>query len=217
MTDPYPELVIESRIGVCSVRDDTLLLAQLAHSAQPVPGKALDLGTGSGYVGLYLTQRGWQAEAVDLSPRSIELARRNATRNDINLAIYPSNLFDQVRGPYDVIAFNPPMRPTENEWSRLMTSTLRRSPRISGWLMRVLGDRLETGRLPFLTQVLSDSRRYLTSHGVTLLAITDAEADELARLEWVEQAHVTPIPNIPGQVIGEYHLDTQPRRTHPLA
>ena len=46
-------------IGVCPVREDTEMLA--AAAAEKAPGRALDLGTGTGYVAVYLALRGFDA------------------------------------------------------------------------------------------------------------------------------------------------------------
>jgi cyclopropane fatty-acyl-phospholipid synthase-like methyltransferase len=42
------------------------------------PGKALDLGCGTGTNCIYLAQRGWEAMGVDFVPRAISAARRKA-------------------------------------------------------------------------------------------------------------------------------------------
>ena len=148
-TQQLPELVIRDQVGVCGVRDDTRVLAEVAAAAA-VSGRALDLGTGTGYVGLYLAQLGWQVDAVDVSPRAVDLTRANAQANGLPMTVYVSNLFDEVQGTFDVIAFNPPMRPDESETSRLLTSVLRRSPRLSHLLMLLVGDRFESNRTDFL-------------------------------------------------------------------
>lgn len=207
---PLPELVIHDSVGVCGVRDDTRRMAEAAAASAP-PGRALDLGTGSGFIGLYLAQRGWQVDAVDVSPRAVELARQNALRNGLaaegrpgGVRVYQSNLFDQVQGPYDVIAFNPPMRPDENELSRVITSLLRRSPRVSGWLMKIVGERFESGRSPFLAQVVAEARQRLRPGGRLLLGISEEETVEIAALPGVHLAHVEPIPSMVRQVVAEF-------------
>ncbi|MCB0001266.1 MAG: methyltransferase, partial [Anaerolineae bacterium] len=139
--DTYPELIIEDAVGVCGVRDDTRTLAEAA-AADDAIGRALDLGAGTGYVGLYLAQRGWQVDAVDVSPRAVELVKRNADRTGLRMSVYQSDMFASVPGTFDAIAFNPPMRPDENELTRIATSLLRRSPRVSRALMALLGERL---------------------------------------------------------------------------
>lgn len=205
-----PELVIHDSVGVCGVRDDTRRMAEAAAASGP-PGRALDMGTGSGFIGLYLAQRGWQVDAVDVSPRAVELAQQNARRNGLAAAdrpggvrVFQSNLFDQVDGPYDVIAFNPPMRPDENELSRIVTSLLRRSPRVSGWLMKIVGERFESGRSPFLAQVVAEARLRLRPGGRLLLGISEEETAEIAALPGVTLARSQPLPSMVRQVVAEF-------------
>lgn len=207
MTNQFPELVISDNIGVCSVRDDTRALAEATARTRETPGRALDMGTGSGYVGLYLAQRGWIVDATDVSPRAVELARRNANHNGLALNIYASDLFAQVTGKFDAIAFNPPMRPTETEFSRLITALLRRNPRISGWLMRVVGRRFEHGRHAFLADVAAQARQYLNREGRLLMGISDEEASRLDALPGVHLVRSTPIPSMPRQDIYEFQFD----------
>jgi len=42
------------------------------------PGKALDLGCGTGTNAIYMTQHGWDVTAIDFVPRAIETARAKA-------------------------------------------------------------------------------------------------------------------------------------------
>jgi SAM-dependent methyltransferase len=44
------------------------------------PGRALDLGCGTGTNSVYLAQRGWDVTGVDMVPRALGLARRKAER-----------------------------------------------------------------------------------------------------------------------------------------
>ncbi|HSN78591.1 MAG TPA: methyltransferase [Anaerolineae bacterium] len=205
-----PPLRIHDSVGVCGVRNDTRLLAEIA-AGDGAPGRALDLGAGTGYVGLYLAQRGWQVDAVDISPRAVELAQANAERNGLaarsgpgGVRVYRSNLFDQVDGPFDVIAFNPPMRPDETELSRIVTSLLRRSPRVSAALMRLAGARLEGSRSPFLAAAVARARGHLRLGGRLVLAISDNEASELARLPGAQRGRSWPIPDMPRHEIVEF-------------
>lgn len=42
------------------------------------PGKALDLGSGTGTNAIYLAQRGWDVTAIDFTPRPVRAARQKA-------------------------------------------------------------------------------------------------------------------------------------------
>jgi release factor glutamine methyltransferase len=183
MTAEQAAIRIEDALGVCGVRDDTRLLAEETHGGNATSlGRALDLGTGSGYVAIYLAQRGWQVDAVDISPRALALARHNAERNGAAPRIFQSNLFSAVRGPYDAISCNPPMRADETEGSRLITATLRRVGVLANLLMRVTQPVLERKRLGFLTQIAREARGHLAPGGRLLLVISPLEEVELPRL-----------------------------------
>jgi len=193
--------------------DIPLLFARLlaeAAAGGAAPGRALDLGTGTGYVGLYLAQRGWQVDAVDISTRAVHLAQQNAARNGLDLRIYASNLFDQVQGAFDVIACNPPMRPSETEFSRLVTSTLRRSPRLSQLLMNLVGSRLENNRSEFLAHIVAEARRHLKPNGRLLLGINAGETANLATLPGVHLLRSLPIPDMGAQRVAEFRFETTP-------
>ena len=54
------------------------LVAVVEGKDSLAPGKALDLGCGTGTNCIYLAQHGWQATGVDFVPRAIAAARRKA-------------------------------------------------------------------------------------------------------------------------------------------
>jgi SAM-dependent methyltransferase len=69
------------------------------------PGRALDLGCGTGTNSIYLAQHGWRATGVDFSPKAIELARGKAQRAGVKLDLHLGDVtrLDFLRGPFDVI------------------------------------------------------------------------------------------------------------------
>lgn len=206
MTSNYREPIIEERVGVCGVREDTRAFAAAAAALRP-SGRALDLGTGTGYIGLCLAQRGWEVDAVDISPRALALARHNAQLNNLPLQVFSSDLFKQVTGTYDVITFNPPLRPSENEATRLFSSLVRRNATISRWLMKTMGGKFEPDRHAFLTQVVADARRHLNPGGSLLIGISEEETEQLAKLPGVRLAGSTPIANMPRQWISHFRFE----------
>ena len=71
----------------------------------------LDVGCGYGPLGLSLTKAyGVQATMVDINNRALDLARQNAERNKVEATIFQSNIYEQVKGKFDHVISNPPIR-----------------------------------------------------------------------------------------------------------
>jgi release factor glutamine methyltransferase len=69
----------------------------------------LDMGTGSGFIGLQAARAGATVTAVDINPAAVDTVRLNADRNDIRMSATCSDLFSALPDcRYDVIAWNPP-------------------------------------------------------------------------------------------------------------
>ena len=49
--------------------------------APPVPGRALDIGCGSGRDAVYLAERGWRVTAVDSVDKALASAQQRAARS----------------------------------------------------------------------------------------------------------------------------------------
>lgn len=52
------------------------------------PGRALDLGCGTGTSSIYLAQHGWHVTGVDFSPKAIELAHDKAQRAGVKIDLH---------------------------------------------------------------------------------------------------------------------------------
>ncbi|MEL0463760.1 class I SAM-dependent methyltransferase [Streptococcus pneumoniae] len=71
----------------------------------------LDVGCGYGPLGLSLVQAyGVQATMVDINNRALDLAKRNAEKNNVKATIFQSNIYEQVKGNFDHVISNPPIR-----------------------------------------------------------------------------------------------------------
>jgi release factor glutamine methyltransferase len=72
----------------------------------------LDLGTGSGILGLVAARAGAQVTAVDVNPKAVESARRNAAQAGLAVDCKVSDLFEALPGKqFDIVAWNPPFFP----------------------------------------------------------------------------------------------------------
>jgi len=73
--------------------------------------RVLDVGCGYGPLGLSLVKAyGVTATMVDINQRALDLAQKNAERNQISADIFQSNVYEKVSGIFDHIISNPPIR-----------------------------------------------------------------------------------------------------------
>jgi release factor glutamine methyltransferase len=74
--------------------------------------RILDLGTGSGAIGVALALELPHAHVVatDISPGAVDVARRNARRHGVEqrMTFLVGHLFTHLSGKFDIIASNPP-------------------------------------------------------------------------------------------------------------
>lgn len=105
-------------------RPETELLVELALAfgdrlavGMDRPLRVLDLGTGTGCIGLSLAleRPGWELTLSDLSLEALSLAEENA--RDLGLGdrvrFSHSDLFEDCPGPWDLVVSNPPYLSTE--------------------------------------------------------------------------------------------------------
>jgi SAM-dependent methyltransferase len=69
------------------------------------PGRALDLGCGTGTNVITLAKNGWQVSGVDFIPKAIRSARRKTARADVkaDLRVGDVTKLDDIQGPFDLI------------------------------------------------------------------------------------------------------------------
>lgn len=91
---------------VYPVEDDTLLLLESALSEVRPSDRVLEIGTGSGHIAASLSDRAVLVVALDINPHSVRAAR------DCGLHVVRADLFAGIRGPFDLVLFNPPYLPT---------------------------------------------------------------------------------------------------------
>ncbi len=78
----------------------------------PRPSRLLDMGTGSGVIGISLAlslgKDCKHAVLADCSEESLALARENANRHSVDVELQESDLFDSIEGTFDLIVANLP-------------------------------------------------------------------------------------------------------------
>lgn len=161
--------------GVSKVGRDTLALASFAGR---IAGRSfLDVGTGTGFVAIYLASLGKKTEATDISKTSIKAAVQNAKNSRLNLRLIESDLFKNISGKYDVITFNPPVGNSRSSnitvFIEMIKSILPRSDLLAKIGLVFLGN----GRRTLINEFLSTAGNHLSRNGkiVMLLASGDEQ------------------------------------------
>ena len=102
--------------------DENLLLADLLKELPPT--ESIDVGTGSGLLGLVVASRGGRVVAGDINRRALEFARRNALRNGLTGSIeliesdaYLGLRVSDLRRRPRLIVSNPPFVPLPDSFS----------------------------------------------------------------------------------------------------
>lgn len=77
----------------------------MAHLAINPPGRALDLGCGTGTNAITLAQHGWRVVAVDFVGRAIQTARRKARQAGVDVEFHQGDVtrLEHIEGPFDLV------------------------------------------------------------------------------------------------------------------
>lgn len=137
-------------------REDSLLLVDVVENflRKNKVKRILDVGTGTGIQALVASGFCKDVLAVDVNSRAIELAKRNAKLNNIkNIRFEVSDLFESVKGKFDLIIFNPPYLPVDDS--------------IKGSEQWSCGENLE-----LLKRFATDVKKHLKKDGTILIVIS---------------------------------------------
>ena len=112
--------------------------------------------------------------AVDISADALEVAKQNAKRNGAqDIKFVQSDLFEKVRGKFDIIVTNPPYIPTAT------IDTLQREVRDHE--PRLALDGGEDG-LDFYRRIAQDAPKRLVRGGMLIMEVGEGEAKAVVKL-----------------------------------
>jgi release factor glutamine methyltransferase len=159
-------------------RPDTETLVERALALLPAgePAQVLDVGTGSGCLGLTLAAERPDARVtlVDISDAALQVAAQNAELLGVSerVTLLRSDLFQQVRAPeggFDLIVSNPPYIPS-SDVDGLMPDVREHEPRLA----------LDGGRDGFdcIRQLVAGASQRLRPGGALLIELGVGQSDE---------------------------------------
>jgi len=158
----HNDIAIEVPEGIYYPREDSMLLAEAIESMDLRGKSCLEIGCGSGFLSILMAKSGAVVTAVDINPKAVETARKNADINGINIQFEVSDMFASVKNKYDIIVFNSPYLP-KDEYSDITYS----------------------GGVEIVERFISQAKSHLNEGGKILLLFSSltGESEVLALLE----------------------------------
>jgi len=170
----FSSIDIDTIIGVSSVYKDSQLIAK--HAGKLKFKSALDMGTGTGFIAIYLSKLGFKCQGVDINPKAIDIAKKNAAKNNVKVSFYISDLFDNVRGKFDLIIFNPPFGNMKSSFfSRYLEIIKSLFPRNNPIVSGITFQLIKKQRKKLIGSFLSGLGRFLTRNGKAIILLREQE------------------------------------------
>ena len=184
----FRHLVLTVSPAVLIPRPETEILVEVAleHLAGRDAPRVLDLGCGSGAIGLSVATEcpAAQVVATDQSPQALAVARANAQRSEVDgrLQFFCGDLFaalDRDAAPFDLIASNPPYV-CRGDLPGLDPEVGQHEPHLA----------LDGGEdgLDFYRRIVAEAAAFLSPEGHLVLEVGDDQATAVKGLVQASQA-----------------------------
>ena len=135
--------------------------------------KVLDLCCGSGCIGLGIkANSGADVSLVDVSQKALNVANINAKLNNLNVKLIKSDLFNNVKGKFDIIVSNPPYIKTKD--LETLQAEVKREP-----VLALDGD--EDG-YSFYRKIIKQAPEFLNKNGVIYFEYGVGQAKTIEKL-----------------------------------
>lgn len=159
-------------------RPETEILVRHAVSALSEGDSLLDLCTGSGAIAIACAleaakDKTVSVTATDISEEALEVARENARVNKANVTFVKSDLFENVRGRFNVITANPPYVKSD-EIATLPADVRDHEPHLA----------LDGGAdgLDFYRRIAEKIGRFILHGGLCILEVGEDQAQEVIKI-----------------------------------
>lgn len=155
--------------------------------------EVLDLCTGSGAIAISIAHycQNSTVTATDISREALEVARKNANSNNVNIEFIESNLFAKLtERSFDIILSNPPY--IETDIIKTLEKDVQAEPHLA----------LDGGKdgLEFYKKILNEAHKHLKINGYLMLEIGYNQGNAVINLEHKNLKLITkqPIKDLAG-------------------
>lgn len=173
----FLDLELEVNTAVLIPRPETEELVHwiLSDEDKLNPLTILDIGTGSGCIAISLkkTAQLWNVAALDVSGQALDVAHRNASKNEVSIQFHLEDILDKKQWliPLDVIVSNPPyVVPSEKE--QMLSNVLDYEPDLALFVP-------EEDPLLFYKRIIEFANQNLKPSGALYFEINPIFVDEL--------------------------------------
>lgn len=172
--EKFNNIEVIGQVGVSPVGDDTKLIAKRAAQ---IKGKlVLDVGTGTGFIPIYLACLGRQCQGVDINEYAISCAQQNSNLNRVVCKFYQSDLFSQVKDKFDLITFNPPFGNTSGRrLSKLLEVIKSLIPKDNDLFIKLSFVMIRQTRRKLIERFLNSAKKHLKKNGCVLILLYPPE------------------------------------------
>ncbi len=183
-------------------RPETELLVEVTIERAPRGGQVIDIGTGSGCIAISIESERTDLHVlgIDRSVAALAVAARNRAQLESRVSLAASDLFDAVRGTFDIIVSNPPYVP-QSEYEQLATEVRVHEPRMA----LTPGP----GGTEIIERILDDSHARLAPKGNVILEVGYGQEEairEIAEAKRYEvEAFLPDLAGIPRVVVLSAH------------
>ena len=164
-TAPFYDLTLKVNKDVLIPRFETEYLVEktINYAKKYFSNKIniLDIGTGSGAIAISLKKHlDSNVTASDISAKALEIAKENAINNNAKITFIKSDIFENIKGKFDIIISNPPYIAYDEEIEDIVKNS---EPHIALYA--------KDNGLYFYKKIINQAKKYLNKKSILAFEI----------------------------------------------
>jgi release factor glutamine methyltransferase len=156
--------IIPTSKGIYSPSEDSFLMLDAISNISVERKEVLDVGTGSGILGLFCALRGASVTVTDIDETALLFAQKAAQALGVRLNVVLSDIFSDVSGRFDLVLFNPPYLPSANLEDRTVDGGKRGAELTRRFIETLSGYLKPDGSALLLLSSLNDPPSLIAQH-----------------------------------------------------